>query len=314
MAKKSNRVPANRYLNVSLAHTGSSQDSHYMDIGKLLSQTNRRLYRQGMVYRVKSITVVNQQADFQLRVAGVPNTWVSRNAWKRGKAAYDKMMRKATDLAGKSRMPRYHDFKVLLNAGMTTDTDQVNCIDINGNASQEGEWIVSKFVSPDGTTSADEFYAVMLGDHSGSAGSRNYIGLIQSYGESRATVSTDVPGHDNHGQDDPLINLFDDGTQVDEIIENLEEEGDLPPYAGVGQSDTTGDLYPGAGDNMPSAQLFAVTSATDISGGAPVGRIGSFDAVCGLIEFETTSGADQNIELLIEIAPGDYKGVHAEEI
>lgn len=313
MPKKSKRVPCNRYLNVALAHTGSAQDSHYLDIAKLLSQTNRRLYRQGKVYRVKSITVVNQQQDFQLRVAGVPNTWISRNAWKRGKAAWDKMNKMALENHSMSVIPRWHDFKVLLSTGMTSDADQVNCIDINGNASDAGEWIYSEFQSPDGGTSSDSFMAYMLGGHDGSAGSRNFIGLIQSYGESRVTVSSTPAGVDTDGDDDPLVNLFDSGTHIDEIVEDLQSNNDLPPYAGSPGSGL-GDDYPGASGNMPSAVLFGVTSATDIAGGAPVGRIGSFDAVCGLIEFETSSASDQSIELLIELAPGDYKGVHAEEI
>ncbi len=313
MPKKSKRVPCNRYLNVALAHTGSTQDSHYLDIAKLLSQTNRRLYRQGKVYRVKSITVVNSGLDFQLRVAGVPNTWVSRNAWKRGKKAWDKMNSMALEDTGSS-LPRWHDFKVFLSTGMTGDADQVNCIDVNGNASTAGEWNYSEYVSPDGGTGSDTFMAYFLGDHTGSAGSRTFIGLIQSYAESRSTVGDEPAGQDTDGDDDPLANLFDDGTHVDEILAELQVNNDQPPYAGSGASSTTGDEYPGAGDNMPSAVVFGITSATDIAGGSPVGRIGSFDAVCGLIEFETTAGSDQSIELLIELAPGDYKGVHAEEI
>lgn len=317
MAKKSNRVPANRYLNYTLTHNGDGADSHYIDLAKNLSEVNRRFYTQQKVYFVKSVTVINKQADVQLRVATVPNTWVARNAWKRGKRLFEKMNDQVQDQAGSSYRGRYHDFKVMLSSGMAGDSDASDYpqpVDVNGNEAQVGEWVYSKFESPDGTSSSDEYFAVMLGDHSGSSGSRTFVGLIQSYGESRKTVSDAVPGYDNHGDDDPLTNLFDHGTNVDEIAENLQEDGDTPPYAGSGQTDTTGDMYPGAGDNLPSAQVVGITSCTDLSGGNPIGRIGGFQAICGLLEIETTAGSDQNVEILIELKEGDFKGVHAEEI
>ena len=41
---------------------------------------------------------------------------------------------------------------------------------------------------------------------------------------------------DDEGDDDPLLNLFDSGTQVDEVAQNLDSYGDMPPY-GYGTTD-----------------------------------------------------------------------------
>lgn len=290
-----------------------------MDLAKDLSGTNRRLYRQGKVYRVKSITVHSSTTTTFVKFATVPNTWVSRNAWKRGKKAWDMMNENATKFSGgSSKYPRWHDYKVAISADHLGDEDiGVPCDSGDGTGAslmQAGEWVYCEYQSPDGTTSADTFGAYFMGDHTGSAGSRTAIGLIQSYGESRATVGTLPHGEDTDGDDDPLANLFDSGTEVDEILEDLSVNNDNPPYAGYGTGGTTGDLYPGAGDNMSKPFVIREVSLDqDANGAFAIAR--GFDAICGLIEIETTSGTDGDIiEVLVELEAGDYKGVHAEEI
>jgi len=311
-SKRSKRVPANRYLRYLLTHNGS-EDSHYIDLARDLSGTNRRLYRQGKVYRVKSVTVHSSTTTTFLKICTVPNTWVARNAWKRGKAAWDKMNESVLANSARS-LSRWHDYKVMLSPDMTSDADQGVPVDSGDNAMSAGEWIYSEYESPDGGTGSDSFMAYFYGDHTGSAGSRTFIGLIQSYGESRSTVGTTPPGSDSDGDDDPLANLFDAGTSHDEIIEDINTDNNAPPYAGYGHSGTTGDLYPGAGDNMPKPLVIREVSLDqDANGAFAIAR--GFDAVCGLLEIETTSGVDGDIiEVLIELEAGDYKGVHAEEI
>ena len=307
------RLPANRYLRYLLNHTGTGEDSHYIDLARDLSGTNRRLYRQGKVYRVKSITVHSSTTTTFVKFATVGNTWVARNAWKRGKAAWDLMNKQATLHSGRS-LSRWHDYKVLLSPDMTTDSDQGTPVDSGDNAMQAGEWIYSEYESPDGGTSSDSYLAVMTGAHSGSAGSRTYIGLIQSYGESRTTVTATPGGLDSDGDDDPIANLFDAGTSHDEVLDDLSNDNNLPPYAGVGIGSATGDNYPGAASNMPKPMVIREVSLDqDANGAFAIAR--GFDAICGLVEVETTSGTDGDIiEVLIEVEAGDYKGVHAEAI
>tara|TARA_Y100000592_G_C5444842_1_gene305442 strand:- start:117 stop:1082 length:966 start_codon:yes stop_codon:yes gene_type:complete len=317
--KQPNRMKANRFLNFNLQHSGSSSDSHYIDLAAALSKTNRSLYRQGKIYTIKRISVINAQEDVQLRVATAPCNWVTKAAWRRGKKTWDKMNREAAaTLEGKQVYPKWHDYKVMLNPSMMGDADQPEPVDINNNVFDAGEWAYSQYETPDGTATADAFFAHLLGDHSGSAGSRTSVGLIQSYGESRGHMwgmgSEATPTHDSQFEHDPLANLFDYGTVLDEVLENLDSDNDLPPYA-VGTGDTIGDHYPGAGDNAPSACLVSVLSCTDITGGQPVdSTTGPIDVMCGLLEIETTSATSQSVELLIELQEGSYKGVAAYEI
>jgi hypothetical protein len=174
--------------------------------------------------------------------------------------------------------------------------------DNGGNNVDFGEWLHSIMVSPDGTTSADEFAVHMLGAHSGSAGAWSSVGLIKSYAESRATVSTEDPSVPSVASDDPLVNVFDYGTTIDEVIDYLEIQNDYPPY--------NQGTYPGETGNMPKP---LVVQDTTLEFGKAT--VGSFNAICGLLEIETKSACASDVySVLVEIAPGNYRGIKAEMI
>lgn len=311
-------VPVQRHLRFLLAHNGAgTEDSHYIDIAKCLSQVNRRLYRQGKEYHIAGITIHTTSTVF-LKVCVAPNTWVTRNAWKRGFRKWNKMNRQALDGdLGQRGFPRYHDYKVRLVDDARTDPDQPVIIDSGDNAAVAGEWVISEYESPDGTTSSDSYTAHLLGDHVGSSGSFTSIGLVKSLGETRATLPNSSPQVDSEGDDDPLANLFDAGTQHDEILQDLESDNDQPPYAHTSTPSGIGELYIGSDGNMPKPHVVAI-AATAFQGGAggnSLTHIGPFSAICGLIEIETTSTeASDMIEVLIELMPGKYKGVACTDI
>jgi hypothetical protein len=103
--------------------------------------------------------------------------------------------------------------------------------------------------------------------------------------------------------DDPLLNLFDDGTQVDEIADNLLSLGEDAPYA-LG-------TYPGETGNMP--QPLVVQDTTLGTDGKAT--VGGFNAICGLVEIECRSPLANDVySVLVELAPGKYRGVKAEVI
>ena len=142
----------------------------------------------------------------------------------------------------------------------------------------------------------------MLGPHVGAAGARTSIGLILSYGESRATVQTIDPNVPTAASADPLVNLFDYGTTIDDVIDNLEDENDRPPYSMI--------AYPGGSSNLPKPLVVQMTTLVD-------GRatMGSFSALMGHLEIELKSGLPEDlISILVEIAPGNYRGIKSEAI
>jgi hypothetical protein len=215
---------------------------------------------------------------------------------------YQKMNKMAmsgstTDLKG-----TYADFKVYLHSDMRTGT-VLDPLDNGGNPYQAGDWDYSEFVSPDGTTSADSFEITLHGNHVGAAGTRTSVGLIRSYGEARATVQNTSPNVPATADDDPLNNLFDDGTHVDEIIEDLIAQNDGAPYANLS--------YPG--DDSNGSKPVVIQQTTLGADGRTT--VGGFNAICGLLELETTSPIANDVySVLVELAPGSYRGIAAEVI
>lgn len=310
MATKKKMQPAVRYLRYELTNSGTpgTETSHFIDLAKDLSAINRRLYRQGRHYHVKRITVISANtpnsapgAENRISFSTAPSSWVTSQAWKRGFEVFKEMNKRAmVNVAGDSIAGTWADFKIWLSTDHRNGT-KLTPKDNGGNDVQYGEWVNSRFITPDGTTSEDEFDAVLLGDHVGGAGSRVSVGLVKSYGESRSTVFNGSPNVPNIS-DDPLLNVFDYGTEIDEVLNRLESDNDQPPY----------DIanYPGDDGNMPKPIVVQDTCIVD--GKATVG---GFHAMCGLVEIEAKSSiANDVFSVLVELAPGKYRGIAAEVI
>jgi len=304
---KAKPVPAVRYLRYRLTTSGTpgTETSHYIDLARDLSTVNRRLYRQGRDYHVKKISIISSDtpsAGNFVTASTCPSTWVSYGAWRRGFQTWNKMNKVATDQSSGNIAGTWADFKVHLSLDMKNAT-LMNPYDNGNNLYQDGEWVYSQMVTPDGTATADEFELTMLGDHDGAAGSRNTVGLIKSYGESRPTVSaTGSPSVPGDASSDPLINIFDYGTTIDDVVENLEFNNDYPPYDPAN--------YPGDDGNGPKPAVVQQTTIVD-------GRasLGSFTAFCGLVELEVKSALPSDLwSVLIEIAPGNYRGIKSEAL
>ena len=316
--KKTSLIPAVRHLRYHLTNNGTPgvESSHFIDLARDLSRVNRRLYRGGRNYYVKKITVVSrntisgkfgpgladQQDTGRISVSTAPDSWVARNAWSRGFKSWKQMNKTATGQLSGDIAGTWSDFKIYLSEDFANAT-LPSPLDNGGNAVAAAlNWDASTFVTPDGTTTDDEFYATLLGDHVGAAGSRTSVGLIRSYGESRATVQLTDPSVPSTASADPLVNLFDYGTTIDDVIDNLEDENDAPPYSQV--------QYPGGSANMPKPIVIQDAAISD-------GRasMSGFSALMGQIEFEINSPIANDVySVLIEIAPGNYRGVKAEAI
>lgn len=321
--KKSGFTPANRFLRYKVANSSNpgTETSHYIDIAKDLSAINRRLYRQGKVYQIANISVTSRNTSNGLvSFCTAPDTWVTRAAWNRGFTLYDEMNRKVLDMPGSmSRKGRWHDFKVYLTDNHRSSTNKPRPIDNGDYMAGSGEWIYSEFESPDGTPDRDQFVTHILGAHN-KAGTGDYVsvGLIKSYGEARASVQVDAPLVDSEGSDDPLLNLFDYGTEIDEIASNLENDGDNPPYKVLqgGDNATIGEHYPGSESNMPKPIVNRLAGIGQQGGSsAPTVMLPGFTAICGLIELEIQSDVENDeFDITIELTPGNYKGVAAFDI
>ena len=320
-SKKTTVTPAVRYLRYELTNSGTpgNETSHYIDLAKDLSAVNRRLYRQGRDYHVKRISVtssntiaglypgavpgsLSQQNAGRFSASIAPNTWVARQAWKRGFKAWQQMNKEASGQLSGDIQGTWADFKIWMTADFAGAT-LLRPMDNGGNVADAGEWDISIFVTPDGTTTDDEFYATLMGAHVGGASARTSVSLIRSYGESRATVQADDPSVPSLASADPLVNLFDYGTTIDDVVDLLEDQNDSPPYHLVN--------YPGGAGNMPKP--IVVHETTLGADGKAV--VPGFNALLGQVEFEISSPLASDVySVLVELAPGKYRGIKAESI
>jgi len=299
-------TPAVRYLRYELTNSSNAgtETSHFIDLARDLSRVNRRLYRQGRDYHVKKITIVSSNTPNggnRISAATIDQGWVSQMSWKRGFQTWTKMNAEALKQVSGDIAGTWSDFKVNMSPDFRVAT-KLNPLDNGGTAYLAGEWDYSILVTPDGTTTDDEFQLTMLGDHVGGAGARVSVGLIKSFGESRATVQNNDPNVPAAASADPLVNVFDYGTTIDDVIDNLELRNDSAPY----------DVYnyPGGDAN---AQKPIIVQDTVLKDGHTV--LGGFTARCGMIELETKSPLPNDIySVLVELAPGNYRGIKADVI
>ena len=307
--------PAVRYLRYEFDNSSNAntETSHYIDLARDLSAVNRRLMRQGRHYHVKRVTIVSSNtpnvtvldpstttSGARVSISTIPESWVTIGAWKRGFALFNEMHKRANAAVAGDIRGKWADFKVNMTTDFRTATKLVP-MDNGGGLVTLGEWNYSTLVTPDGTTSSDEFELQMLGDHTGSVGGRASVGLVKSYGESRPTVGTD-PTVPTAVSDDPLTNMFDDGTVHDEIMTITFAEGDNPPYS----------ITDYCGDDTNMSKPIVVQDGTLSDGRL---TLGGFSAMCGMLEIESRSPvADDRFSVLVELAPGKYRGIKADVI
>jgi len=303
-AKAMTLIPANRYLRYHLTTSGTpgTETSHFIDLARDLGRSNRRLYRQGRDYHIKKVTIISSDTPNggnRVSLSTMGGGWVSQMAWKRGFQTWTKMNKEAQTQTAGQIAGTWADFKVYLSNTMRSG-DILDPIDNGSVAYLSGDWDYSELISPENTTTGDAFYLHMLGAHSGGSGSRISVGLIKSYGESRATVQSDDPNVPSEASDDPLVNVFNYGETVQFVLDDLEGQNDSPPY----------DIASYPGDDLNASKPIVVQDTTIVDGRS---SLGSFTARCGLIEVEVKSPLPNDVySLLFELAPGKYRGIKAE--
>lgn len=305
-----------RYLKYRVSTSSDTPRTAYINLARDLSALNRQLFRQCRTYKIKSIRVVDGQPDGRVEFGCAPNTWAMKNSLKRAFNRWNEM--NAQVLTGQPNLKsKWHDFKPYLDmahmmaytagAGGTMLVPE----DQGGNALQYGEWTYSEFESPDGTSSVDGYHVGLLGQQSGSAGAVDYVGLIESYGNTRSTVTESPQANSTLASDDPLLNLLDAGTQFDEVAENIIDENDLPPYK-LNDGSGFGTEYVGGNANMKAPQVFAELDVNDNRNNAVHFNI---DVPLGVVRVDhQTYTGNTSFTILVEIAPGGYKGVHSEAL
>jgi hypothetical protein len=283
---------------------GSTQ---FIDIAKALSTINRKFYRQGVYYYVNSVEIYNNETGV-VDLHTLPDTWVTKNAWKRGFQLFQKMNAMVDDVSAVGR-PKYHDFKVFMDARHAGQGDSARPATYDINAlfflRTPDDWDYSRFVSADddqdAVANADQFTVHMIGGHVGTSNNWTSVGLISSYSDSRQTVNAEQPESAQIVSSDPLINIFDFSSeeQMNEIVDILNFDNDNAPY--------DLDNYVGVGN----ASLQHVARIGTEVGVGRVGRASGFCAPFGLICVDP-HGVSTAFRVVLNLAVGTYHGVYAE--
>lgn len=267
-----------------------------VDIAQCLSILNKRLYRQGMMYYIENIQIVSPLATIALWRA-IPDSWISQNAWKKGYSCWIEQQREHAKQCGDAGQsdPRgkWADFKV------HPDDNGYNYaipLDSNGDAYLTGEWIYSNFVYDDAGTSRSPAIHMV-----GSTVDDSAIGLIQSYGDSRAypTGGPSTPATIATGF---YAQFHGAGDIDDELATDIRDDNDLPPY--------DQDEYPGGSTNADHLVVMAKGATSAL---IPISTMPGGAAPCGLIQLygDTEAG---NAVFIITVAPGPMKGVMASKM
>jgi hypothetical protein len=281
----------------SAAASGSPySDSLYIDVAALLSAQNRKLVRQGQIFRIKNFRVFTKDTtdEWSFKIGVLPKTWMTRNAWVKAKALWDEMnAMAASNLGGSSIYPKWHDFKVYMNNAHRLDTgdnpDGIAPRDMDGQLAGMDEWAYSQY-SDSGST-ADNWFVHMLGDHVNIGSDANFssVGIIQAYQESRVKLTENSePDLPVNMQLSPWGRLFGDDDQTNDVVDRLDSDNDSPPYgdAYIGGSVHAGGHLVQVGQRLGTVN-HNVSSATF--------SIPTFTAPLGLIRFEVDDDNNMTI-------------------
>lgn len=307
-----------------LSPTEAGTHFYYLDLASALSVQERKLHRQMSIRTVHGGLLKDSNQNATIHLNTVPMTWPVRTAIRRGFKLWTKMNRQALEGMPGAIRPKYHDFKVFMNAAHQQWWAANGRIgefpdDAGTNAILNGEWLPSKYVSEDPDVGAyvaaglanpagagvdpDQFYAHIIGPHLtgpgyGAPGGDNYtsVGLLQSWLDSRPQQDPDnEPNIQTQAElaFDPLSNLFDEADVVDELLENLESINDDPPYSA--DQPFGGRSLTGTQDNL-QLQSFAVASSAN-----PVVPLAGFQAIMGLVQVRLTVTASGGVDLLLDV-------------
>lgn len=298
------------------AHNPLAQDN-YVDIAQCLSIVNRRMYRQGMNYAIGSIEFYARDGGF-IEINSVPRTWVADNATSRGFFAWSAQRREVLK-EQPSMKSRWSDFKVFLDPQHVTNgvLGNLTPIDSDGNPYALGEWIPSEIVFPvdggaGGTTAANQQTMHVVGNNipagNFQVNSGTSFSLIEAYANSRRTLQDPDPSTTGVSETtNPYATLSVPDAMYQDVAENLIDNNNSPPY--------DNDLYPGGELNAPVAEFVdsAIVSNYGDSTVFSKAVVGGFVAPLGLLKISSRDfEADESISMIINLVPGNYKGILAE--
>lgn len=277
---KSKRVTPTQLI---LPQRLNSMTDMVIPVDRCLSNMNHRLYPQGRVYNVK-VDMPTSSGNAH-KVYALVDTWFLRAAYKYARRTYNLAVKDELESLDESQVAKWRDFRITsplpINGSRCTTM-------LNGAATMHdvpiGEYKLSE---------VEDTAGIMKRFGLSPDGPTNYNILTQysrTFNESQSpsTVTLDSAYGD-------LPNMVKSFAQV----EDLQEDGDFPPYDANGLLETATWVQVGTLDNN-------VGSAKGIT------STGYFPAPLGMVRIISASPpADSGVGVTITAQKGGYKGVNS---
>jgi hypothetical protein len=285
---KAEYYPVQRQVNLG---TQNAFTAYGLDVGKILSSCNHRLYRQGKTYQVK-IDLDNRAntgvGPAQYEVWALVDTWYVQKAWQLARATYLRATADERAVMSSQKIARWEDFRVTSGVSSTGvhpykyDEALVGAIDTSG------EFSTSVITLADGSTQRSFTW--------GSTPSASEFSILQEYDKSG---DTDL-SPSSIGASNPYAGS--DGDVHEAQMDDLAADGNSPPYNATNFSDSVW-VKIAVLDN----------SATTNPGDSAHARMstGFFNAPCGLVVIKPSISHQLAGELTMTVKAGQYKGVAA---
>lgn len=257
-----------------------------VDVPAMLSQQNRRLYRQGRVYQVKVDLDFAAAPQAGYTVYAINNTWMLKKAWQTAFETYrEQTLGERNVFNGK--LARWSDFRLDLGS-LWTGSVGLDSTRIDESGTEQ-------------LLQTGEFYNSQVENDSG--GVRTF-GLVESASRYNILKEFDLTGNMDTEPETPSTQVaYDDldSDLTDTEISDVTGNGNEPPYA---QNDSHW--------NYPLIKIGEIGSTSE---GQKLST-GYFDAPFGFVIIVGTSPHQQagQSELVITCRAGDYKGVAAHSL
>ncbi|AXH79480.1 MAG: hypothetical protein [Circular genetic element sp.] len=267
---------------------------NYLDLAKGMSCTERRLIHQKQLFTVMGGMLVDDATDTKVKISTAPNNYYTRNAVTRGFRAWKASRAKALEASGDSAkdiIAKYSDFKVYLDAGITSST-YLNPFNAGSEELTSGEWTYSKIQPEQGAAKLLH----IVGDTHSAAKYCLSLGWL----ETRKKLLKDpaMPDLNSDGIEDVEVDfiatMFQDTAEDTQRLNLIEATNDDQPYP-LTTLMTTQSTYSSTEPKNLQLQFIHHSSANELSHSVP-----GFQALCGLVRVDVTNGSNPILVIDVE--------------
>jgi len=270
-----------------------------LDTASCLSKINHRLYRQGRTYKMKlNVDTRTMPEGATIDVYALMPSWWVHESWRLAKKSYDDALKDEMKTLSKGNLARWRDFRVASGTSnfLEAGTMQPRQYQVGGVGPAGREMLATAFNAGEFNWSRvenlDSLQSMSFTWPSIEHNPATEFDMVKEYTDSRNESSSP----EVIISDMPYQELMSDAN-TDDYIE-LQANGNEPPYDAT-QFETSIWVRVGHLQANSATQADGFTQST-----------GYFDAPCGLVLIDQSPDTAGIVTLSVELAKGDYRGVH----